>query len=135
MIHICSDSLVAFASCEESSTGKGVSTADGNLSGWRVFKLVFLDECLHTNHFANAASHVFDLFFRQFRKHRQRKKFIGQILRSWECALLVAKISARLLEMNRNRIMDSAPDSFFLETSQDCVALLYPKGVDVINVP
>src|SRR5437762_7741186 len=36
--------------------------------------------------------------------------------------------------MNRNRIMHSASDSFFLQISQDFVAFLYPNGVDVINV-
>src|SRR5206468_9779210 len=33
-----------------------------------------------------------------------------------------------------NRIMHCAPDSFFLEMSQNCVAFLYSNGVDVINV-
>src|SRR5437773_2446728 len=119
----------------ESSPEKGAVSTDSTASGWRVFKKFFLDEYFHTDRFANAASDVFDLFFGQFRKHRQRKKFVGEFLRYWECALCIAEIATGLLEMNRNRIMHCAPDSLFLEMSQGCVAFLYPNGIDVINVP
>src|SRR5206468_352592 len=37
--------------------------------------------------------------------------------------------------MNRDWIMHSAPDSFFLEISTDFIAFLYANGIDVINVP
>src|SRR5947199_10628807 len=94
-----------------------------------------LDECFYTNHFADAASDIFDLLFRQFRKHRQRKKFLGQILRDWKRARRVPKVSAGLLEMNRNGIVHSTANFFFREMSPDFVAFLYPDRINVINVP
>src|SRR5207249_440890 len=94
-----------------------------------------LDECFYTNHFADAASDIFDLLFRQFRKHRQRKKFLGQILRDWKRALRVPKVSAGLLEMNRNGIVHATANAFLLQKSPNFVAFLYPDRINVINVP
>src|SRR5438552_17309875 len=101
---------------------------DGLCCVWlESFQKLFLGECFHANCFANAATDIFDLFFGQLRKHRQRKKFVGEFLRYWECALYITEISAGLLKMNRHRIMHCATDSFFLEMSQYCVAFLYPN--------
>src|SRR5207302_10719065 len=63
-------------------------------------KNFFLGECLDANHFADGATDIFDLLFRQLRKHWQRNKLVGQTLRNWERAPGVAEISACILQMN-----------------------------------
>src|SRR5436189_3139791 len=68
-------------------------------------------------------------------KHRQRKKFFCQILRDWERARRVAEAPVGVLEMNRNRIVYSAPNFVFLQTLPDFIAFLYSNRIDVINVP
>ena len=46
----------------------------------------------------------------------------------------MAKAGVGILEMNRDRIMDTAANSFSLQVLQELVALLHPNGVDVVDM-
>src|SRR5262249_45671187 len=131
-IRTCSDLSLVFGSTKESSPASGIVFITSACS--RVFKPFPLDKRFHTSYFADAASDIFVLLFGQFRKHRQRKKFLGQILRDWKRALGVTEASTGLLKVNRNGIVHATANSFLLQKSPNFVAFLHSNRIDVINV-
>src|SRR5215467_13786366 len=68
-------------------------------------------------------------------KHRQSKKFFGQIFRHWEDNRPIAKALAGWLKMDRNGIVHPASDFLFRQISTNFVALLHSDRINVIYMP
>src|SRR5207302_1468792 len=70
----------------------------------------------------------------QLREHRKREHFPGGPLRLGQAAGLVAQMREAVLQVERQRIIDRAPDALALEVRLQLVATLDAHGVLVIDV-
>ncbi len=75
-----------------------------------------------------------ELFFTQFREHRQRQDFASSPLRMGEVAGFVAQVSISLLQVNRDRIVDASLNSLVPECSLQKVTFRVAHGVDMVDM-
>src|ERR1700758_1400160 len=85
------------------------------------------DKLLH------AVRYLILLILSQLRKHRKGDDFGRDALRYREIALLVSQVLIRLLQMQRNWIVNTSPDSRLRQMGLQRFAILHAYNVQVIN--
>src|ERR1700739_4523139 len=73
------------------------------------------------------------LILSQLWKHRKRDDFGRDALRYREIALLVSQVLIRLLQMQRNWIVNASPDSRLRQMGLQRFAILHAYNVQVID--
>ena len=76
-----------------------------------------------------------ELFFTQFREHRQRQDFASSPLRMGEVAGFVAQVSISLLQVNRDRVVDARLNPLISERRLQIVSPRVAHGIDMVDRP